>query len=102
MGEGCEQIEAAGPVRPSAVGCESCVRAGHEWVHLRVCLGCGHVGCCDSSPHKHASAHYAETGHALMASAEPGEAWAYCFEDKLQIRTREPVNPAAEVLDRSG
>jgi CPA2 family monovalent cation:H+ antiporter-2 len=57
------------------------------------------VGCCDSSPHKHASAHYAATGHAMIASAEPGEAWAYCFVDEIQIRTREPVR--AEIPTRA-
>jgi CPA2 family monovalent cation:H+ antiporter-2 len=96
VGEGCEHNGLARPVRPSAVGCESCLRRGDQWVHLRICLICGHVGCCDSSPHKHASAHYAATGHALIASAEPGEAWAYCFVDELQIRTREPLRADAE------
>lgn len=95
VGEGCEHVELAQPVRPSAGGCESCLRSGDEWVHLRVCLICGHVGCCDSSPNRHASAHHAATGHALVASAERGEHWAYCFVDELTMRTREPVEPAA-------
>ncbi len=96
VGEGCEHNDLARPVRPSAVGCEPCLRKGDDWIHLRICLICGHVGCCDSSPGKHASAHYAETGHALIASGEPGEAWAYCFLDELQIRTRVPVRDAGE------
>ena len=95
VGDGCEHVGSAAPVRPSAAGCEACLRSGDGWVHLRVCLICGHVGCCDSSPNKHASAHYAATGHALIASAEPGEHWAWCFPDSLQIRTREPIRPAA-------
>ena len=94
VGEGCEHAGLARPVRPSADGCEACLRAGHAWVHLRLCLICGHVGCCDSSPHKHASAHYAATGHALIASLEPGEAWAWCFVDELQMRTPGPLRPA--------
>jgi CPA2 family monovalent cation:H+ antiporter-2 len=94
VGDGCEHVGTARPVRPSADGCESCLRSGDRWVHLRVCLVCGHVGCCDSSPNKHASAHYAATGHPLIASAEPGEHWAWCFEDNVQIRTREPIRPA--------
>ncbi len=94
VGDGCEHVGTAAPVRPSAAGCESCLRSGDQWVHLRVCLVCGHVGCCDSSPNKHASAHYAATGHPLIVSAEPGEHWAWCFPDSLQIRTREPIRPA--------
>jgi Na+/H+ antiporter len=64
-------------------GCEECLRDGTRWVHLRLCLSCGHVGCCDSSVHKHAAAHFAETGHPVMRSIEPGEAWRWCYEDQL-------------------
>jgi Zn-finger in ubiquitin-hydrolases and other protein len=67
--------------RPSAEGCEDCLREGGRWVHLRMCRSCGHVGCCDSSPSKHASAHFAAQGHPLMASFEPGEDWWWCFVD---------------------
>lgn len=62
-------------------GCEECLRDGTTWVHLRLCLDCGHVGCCDSSPHKHASAHFRETDHPVMRSFEPGESWRWCFVD---------------------
>ena len=62
-------------------GCEECLRDGSTWVHLRLCLGCGHVGCCDSSPEKHADAHFHETGHPVMRSFEPGESWRWCFVD---------------------
>ncbi len=96
VGEGCEHLALAAPVRPSAVGCESCLRMEEDWVHLRVCLICGHVGCCDTSANKHASAHYAETGHALIVSAEPGEHWAWCFLDQLRIKTREPIHAPVE------
>jgi monovalent cation/hydrogen antiporter len=64
-------------------GCEECLRDGTRWVHLRLCLGCGHVGCCDSSPHKHAAAHYRECTHPVMRSFEPGEAWRWCYVDQL-------------------
>ncbi len=64
-------------------GCEECLRDGTRWVHLRLCLTCGHVGCCDSSAEKHATAHYGETGHPVMRSIEPGEAWRWCFVDDL-------------------
>jgi CPA1 family monovalent cation:H+ antiporter len=64
-------------------GCEECLRDGTRWVHLRLCLTCGHVGCCDSSPARHATAHFHETGDPVMRSFEPGEAWRWCYEDEL-------------------
>jgi uncharacterized UBP type Zn finger protein len=70
---------------PEALGCAECLRAGDRWVHLRMCLNCGNVGCCDSSPNRHATAHFHETGHPLMRSAEPGEAWAWCYTDELAL-----------------
>jgi CPA1 family monovalent cation:H+ antiporter len=64
-------------------GCEECLRDGTRWVHLRLCLTCGHVGCCDSSPQKHAALHFHETEHPVMRSLEPGEAWRWCYVDDL-------------------
>jgi CPA1 family monovalent cation:H+ antiporter len=64
-------------------GCEECLRDGTRWVHLRLCLACGHVGCCDSSPQRHATGHYHETAHPVMRSLEPGEAWRWCYVDEL-------------------
>ena len=64
-------------------GCEECLREGTRWVHLRLCLSCGHVGCCDSSVRKHAGAHHRRTGHPVMRSIEPGEAWRWCYVDDL-------------------
>ena len=75
------QVDAA--AEPSSPGCEDCLREGTRWVHLRMCRVCGHVGCCDSSPKKHATAHYDSTGHPLMSSYEPGEDWWWCFTDDL-------------------
>jgi CPA1 family monovalent cation:H+ antiporter len=68
---------------PEHAGCPDCVAAGHhDWVHLRLCLACGHVGCCDSSPRRHASAHYAADSHPVMRSIEPNENWRWCFVDE--------------------
>jgi uncharacterized UBP type Zn finger protein len=67
-------------------GCEDCLATGGAWVHLRICLGCGKVGCCDDSPNRHASGHFAESGHPLIRSIEPGEDWSWCFEDELAMR----------------
>ncbi|WP_371784549.1 ubiquitin carboxyl-terminal hydrolase 14 [Streptosporangium subroseum] len=80
----CEHIvEAQNPSPRTPQGCEECLAAGTRWVHLRKCLTCGHIGCCDSSPGKHATAHYKETGHPVMASFEPGENWRWCFVDNV-------------------
>ena len=64
--------------------CEECIKTGASWVHLRMCLSCGHVGCCDSSPNKHATKHYQHTSHPLIRSAEPGESWVWCYADELE------------------
>ncbi len=64
-------------------GCEECLRDGTRWVHLRLCLRCGHVGCCDSSVGKHATGHFQQVSHPVMRSIEPGEAWRWCFVDDL-------------------
>jgi hypothetical protein len=68
-------------VEPSADGCEDCLATGGEWVHLRMCQQCGHVGCCDSSPNRHATAHAGTADHVLVRSYEPGESWFYCYAD---------------------
>jgi hypothetical protein len=74
-------------VRPAddVAGCEDCLRTGDRWVQLRQCLMCGHVGCCDSSPNKHASAHARDTSHPIIRSAEPGESWCWCYEDEVMF-----------------
>jgi uncharacterized UBP type Zn finger protein len=64
-------------------GCEECLRAGSWWVHLRLCLSCGHVGCCDNSPNKHATKHFGQTQHPLIQSFEPGEDWGWCYVDQV-------------------
>jgi len=79
----CAHLDAARPVEPGADGCEDCLRTGGRWVHLRVCMTCGHVGCCDSSPGRHASAHFKTVEHPLVQSYEPGEDWWWCFVDEV-------------------
>lgn len=83
--ETCEHLYAVTviPSPRTPKGCEECLRDGIEWVHLRLCLSCGHVGCCDSSPNRHAEAHFAETGHPVMRSFEMGEAWRWSYVDDL-------------------
>ncbi|MDB5105097.1 MAG: zinc finger UBP-type protein [Fibrobacteres bacterium] len=69
--------------------CEECVKAGDTWVHLRLCLVCGKVGCCDDSKNRHATGHFKGTGHPLIRSIEPGETWAWCFVDEVELETEE-------------
>ena len=76
-----DQIRAVTPRTPN--GCEECLQTGSWWVHLRQCLGCGHVGCCDDSPNRHATGHYRSTTHPIIRSFEPGESWGYCYPDDL-------------------
>jgi uncharacterized UBP type Zn finger protein len=68
-------------VKPSTPGCKECLERGDGWVHLRLCLQCGHVGCCDSSPNRHATAHFNASRHPVIKSFEPGEDWAFCYLD---------------------
>jgi uncharacterized UBP type Zn finger protein len=79
----CAHLEGLEEVTPHTQGCEECLQSGSSWVHLRLCLSCGHVGCCDSSPNKHATAHFHGTNHPVIQSFQPGEDWMYCYEDDL-------------------
>jgi hypothetical protein len=84
----------------SVDGCEECLASGDRWVHLRICLECGHVGCCDSSPNHHASTHAESSGHPIIRSLQPGEEWCWCFLDQIGLlipevrgETRIPPSP---------
>lgn len=72
-------------VQPNTRGCEECLKAGDPWRHLRMCLACGHVGCCDSSLNKHATKHFHATRHPIMRSIEPGESWMWCYIDEVML-----------------
>ena len=87
-----------GPVTPSSLGCLECLEKGGYWVHLRLCLTCGHVGCCDSSPSRHATRHFHATKHPVMKSFEPGEGWAYCYLDDETVENvpAYPIESPAE------
>jgi hypothetical protein len=85
---------------PAVPGCEDCLATGGVWLHLRICLECGHVGCCDDSPNRHASRHAAASGHPIIRSLEPGEDWSWCYSDEVamvlpEVRgaTRIPPSP---------
>jgi hypothetical protein len=81
--EGCEHFKEIKAVTPSADGCEDCLKIGGQWVHLRLCETCGHVGCCDNSPNRHATKHYHASDHPIIKSYEPGEDWGYCYPDDI-------------------
>ena len=82
----CTHRSAIKRVVPDSDGCAECLAIGDEWVHLRMCMSCGAVRCCDSSPNQHTSKHAASTGHPIVRSMEPGEEWMWCYVDEVYIQ----------------
>lgn len=82
---GCTHLPSGPDPAPDTNGCEECLAQGMRWVHLRLCLTCGHVGCCNASEGKHATAHYESTGHPVVRSHEPDETWCWCYVDEVQL-----------------
>ncbi len=85
MATNCTHLGEMQVVQPSANGCEDCLKTGDKWVHLRLCLECGHVGCCDSSKNTHATKHFQASNHAIIKSFEPGEEWGWCYVDEVML-----------------
>jgi uncharacterized UBP type Zn finger protein len=85
MADTCAHLDTINDVTPSADGCEDCLKTGDEWVHLRLCMECGHVGCCDNSKNKHATKHFHRTEHPIVTSFEPGEKWGWCYVDEFMF-----------------
>lgn len=81
----CHHLNQIREVNPHSRGCEECLKMGDTWVHLRLCLTCGHVGCCDSSKNKHATKHFHASNHPIIRSFEPGENWCWCYIDQLMF-----------------
>jgi uncharacterized UBP type Zn finger protein len=81
----CKHVAGIRQVSPRTRGCEECLKMGDSWVHLRLCLECGHVGCCDSSKNRHATKHFRALGHPIVASLEPGEDWRWCYVDEMTV-----------------
>ena len=83
----CSHLDQVAVLDPPAqiAGCEECLAIGSRWVHLRMCQTCGRIGCCDSSPNRHASRHALEVGHAIARSVEPGENWSWCYVDEMMF-----------------
>ena len=83
-GKPCKHFSQAQDVKPSTPnGCTECLKTGDTWVHLRICMTCGHVGCCDDSKNKHATKHFHDTRHPVIKSFEPGEEWGWCYIDSV-------------------
>jgi uncharacterized UBP type Zn finger protein len=85
VADACTHLDQIHDVTPTGDGCEDCLATGGRWVHLRLCMTCGKVGCCDSSPNRHATAHHHDSGHPIIQSYEPGEDWWWCFIDELAL-----------------
>ena len=93
MAPTCTHLDQVREVTPSADGCEDCLKSGDGWVHLRLCMTCGHVGCCDSSRNKHATRHFRGAHHPIIRSFEPGEDWGWCYVQELALDASAwPVN----------
>jgi len=89
----CTHLSTIHKVKPSANGCEDCLKIGDEWVHLRLCMTCGHVGCCDESKNKHATKHFRTTQHPIVRSFEPGERWFWCYVDEVGFEPAAKARP---------
>ncbi|QJR16701.1 UBP-type zinc finger domain-containing protein [Usitatibacter palustris] len=81
----CDHRDSIKITEPATRTCAQCEAMGDRWVHLRLCMACGNVGCCDSSKNKHATAHFRETGHPIVRSIEPGESWKWCYVDSTVV-----------------
>ncbi len=81
----CTHLDSIRDVVPKSSGCEECLKTGDSWVHLRLCLSCGYVGCCDASKNKHSAKHFQVTAHPIIRSFQPGEAWRWCFIDEIVL-----------------
>jgi hypothetical protein len=81
----CTHLDQILEAKPSSAGCEECLRVGDHWIHLRLCLSCGHVGCCDSSKNRHATLHFWATSHPIVRSLQPGENWSWCYVDEVVV-----------------
>ena len=100
MTKHCSHTAGIRHVVPSAKGCEECLRMGSPWVHLRICRTCGHVGCCDDSPNKHATKHFHQTRHPVIRSFEPGEDWFWSYPVQRALEGPSLAPPSHRPLDQ--
>ena len=93
MAKGCTHIAGIRDVQPSALGCEECLKSGSEWLHLRICRTCGHVGCCDDSPNRHATRHFHATQHPIIEGYDPPEGCGWCYVDEVLFDLSDRTTP---------
>jgi uncharacterized UBP type Zn finger protein len=93
----CAHASTVKDVTPSARGCEECLKTGSPWVHLRLCRTCGHVGCCDDSPNRHATKHFQATGHPIIEGYDPPEGWGWCYVDEEFVRLDHKTKQAGPI-----
>jgi hypothetical protein len=93
MTKTCAHLNTIRDVTPSALGCEECLKTGDVWVHLRICRTCGHVGCCDQSPNRHATKHFHATHHPIIEGYDPPEGWGWCYVDKVMFDLSDRKTP---------
>jgi ubiquitin-hydrolase Zn-finger-containing protein len=96
----CQHVPGIRDVTPSALGCEECLKIGSPWVHLRLCRSCGHVGCCDDSPHRHATQHFHETRHPIIEGYDPPEGWGWCYVDEVFVELGGKKTPHTGLIRR--
>ena len=96
----CSHLDEIRDVVPSALGCEECLKIGSRWVHLRLCRVCGHVGCCDDSPHRHARKHFHATKHPIIEGYDPPEGWGYCYIDDVTFSLGDRTTPQRGPIPR--
>jgi len=100
MADSCSHLTTIQPVTPSAKGCEECLKADGWWVHLRICRTCGHVGCCDDSPSRHATAHFHATSHPIIEGYDPPEGWGWCYVDEVMFDLGDDTTPQQGPIPR--
>ena len=100
MSNECSHENTIRDVTPSARGCEECLKTGSVWLHLRLCRTCGHVGCCDDSPNRHATKHFHATGHPIIEGYDPPEGWAWCYIDEVFVDLSDRVTPQLGPIPR--
>src|SRR5262249_53292910 len=96
----CSHVDGVRRVTPSARGCEECLETGSPWVHLRLCRTCGHVGCCDDSPNRHATKHFHTTQHPIIEGYDPPEGWGWCYVDETFLDLGENTTPQLGPIPR--
>lgn len=96
----CDHLETIKVLTPRTAGCQECLKTGSVWLHLRLCRSCGHVGCCDQSPGRHATKHFRATGHPIIEGYDPPEGWGWCYVDEVMIDVGDNTTPQIGTIPR--